>query len=109
MSELGQTRKYSPRAHVFRSAPNNGHMATTAACPFRAISRLMHCSKVGKIQRRQICDWVTSMQTVRGRLVSAVAPGHEIAIGNSLTPALPTRSEETLINWRRVVGIEIDD
>jgi hypothetical protein len=49
------------------------------------------------------------MQTVRGRLVSAVAPGHEIAIGNSLTPALPTRSEETLINWRRVVGIEIDD
>ena len=36
MSELGQTRKYSPRAHVFRSAPNNGHMATTAACPFGA-------------------------------------------------------------------------
>ena len=28
MSELGQTRKYSPRAHVFRSAPNNGHRAT---------------------------------------------------------------------------------
>src|ERR1700688_607280 len=30
---LGQKAKYSPRAHVFRCAPNNGHRATTATGP----------------------------------------------------------------------------
>jgi hypothetical protein len=34
-----QKAKYSLRANVFRSVPNNGHRATTAACPFRAKSR----------------------------------------------------------------------
>src|SRR5258706_8372103 len=33
---LGQNRKSSSRAYVFRFAPKNGHRATTAACPFRA-------------------------------------------------------------------------
>jgi len=36
MSQMGQKAKYSQRAYVFRSAPNNGHRATTAACPFGA-------------------------------------------------------------------------
>src|SRR5713226_5683374 len=45
MSQLGQKAKYSLRADVFRFAPDNGRDATTAACPFRAISGLMHGSK----------------------------------------------------------------
>jgi hypothetical protein len=36
MSVPGQKRKSSVGANVFSSAPNNGHRATTAACPFRA-------------------------------------------------------------------------
>jgi hypothetical protein len=32
MSHLGQKLKSSMGAYVFRSAPNNGHRATTAAC-----------------------------------------------------------------------------
>src|SRR5260370_6071687 len=35
---LGQNRKSSSRAYVFRFAPKNGHRATSAACPFRADS-----------------------------------------------------------------------
>src|SRR5258706_7076448 len=35
---LGQNRKSSIRAHVFRFAPKSGHCATESACPFRAIS-----------------------------------------------------------------------
>src|SRR6476620_3211668 len=37
MSELGQNRKSSTRAHVFRFAPESGHCATESACPFRAL------------------------------------------------------------------------
>jgi hypothetical protein len=33
MSEVGQSRKYSLRANVFRCSPNNGHTATTATRP----------------------------------------------------------------------------
>ena len=33
MSEVGQKLKSSMGAYVFRSAPNNGHRATTAVCP----------------------------------------------------------------------------
>jgi hypothetical protein len=33
-------------AYVFRSAPNNGHRATTAACPKSANRRLMQRSKI---------------------------------------------------------------
>jgi hypothetical protein len=33
MSQLGQKAKYSLRAYVFRSAPNNGHRAITATRP----------------------------------------------------------------------------
>src|SRR5260370_36809212 len=40
MSQLGQNRKSSMRAHVFRCSPNSGHRQDTSACPFRAISRL---------------------------------------------------------------------
>src|SRR5207237_6037806 len=36
MSQMGQTRKYSTRAHVFRCSPNNGHRQDTSACPVRA-------------------------------------------------------------------------
>src|SRR5260370_36174303 len=36
MSELGQNRKSSMRAYVFRCSPNNGHRQDTSACPFRA-------------------------------------------------------------------------
>src|SRR5712675_1420009 len=45
ISEMGQNRKSSSRAYVFRFAPKNGHRATTAACPFRATRRLAHRSK----------------------------------------------------------------
>ena len=37
MSLLGQKRKSSIRANVFRFAPRNGHGATAAACRFRAM------------------------------------------------------------------------
>ena len=43
MSELGQKAKYSLRAYVFRSAPNNGHKATTAALPKCANSGSRPC------------------------------------------------------------------
>src|SRR6476660_5541948 len=33
MSELGQNRKSSMRANVFRCSPNNGHRQDTSACP----------------------------------------------------------------------------
>jgi hypothetical protein len=33
MSQMGQKAKYSIRADVVCCAPNNGHIATTAACP----------------------------------------------------------------------------
>src|SRR5258708_32994929 len=36
MSESGQNRKSSMRAHVFRFAPKSGHCATESACPFGA-------------------------------------------------------------------------
>jgi hypothetical protein len=39
MSELGQNRKSSTRANVFRFAPKSGHRATESACPFRAKNR----------------------------------------------------------------------
>jgi len=38
MSAGGQKAKYSPRADVFRSAPDSGHRAMQPACPFRANS-----------------------------------------------------------------------
>jgi hypothetical protein len=43
MSLLGQKLKSSMGAHVFRSTPNNGHRATTAACPSWAISGREQC------------------------------------------------------------------
>src|SRR5204863_10077481 len=36
MSQMGQNRKSSMRANVFRCSPNNGHRQGTSACPFRA-------------------------------------------------------------------------
>jgi len=30
---MGQTRKCSPRAHIFRCSPNNGLKSDVAACP----------------------------------------------------------------------------
>jgi hypothetical protein len=44
MSQLGQNRKSSTRANVFRFAPESGHRAMQSACPFRANNRLMHRS-----------------------------------------------------------------
>src|SRR5258707_835145 len=38
MSGLGQNRKSSMGAYVFRCSPNNGHRQETSACPFRAMS-----------------------------------------------------------------------
>src|SRR5258707_15274333 len=35
-TDMGQKRKSSMRAHVFRCSPNNGHRQDTSACPFRA-------------------------------------------------------------------------
>src|SRR5712672_3986152 len=35
---VGQNRKSSMRAYVFRFAPESGHRAMQSACPFRAIS-----------------------------------------------------------------------
>ena len=46
MSQLGQNRKSSMRAYVFRCSPNNGHRQDTSACPFRATTGLMHRSKL---------------------------------------------------------------
>src|SRR5258707_10493668 len=34
---LGQNRKSSMRAYVFRCSPNNGHRQDTSVCPFRAM------------------------------------------------------------------------
>ena len=42
---IGQNRKSSMRANVFRFAPESGHRAMQSACPFRAISGPMHRSK----------------------------------------------------------------
>ena len=39
MSLLGQTRKCSLRADVFRCSPNNGHRSIGSACPFGANKR----------------------------------------------------------------------
>src|SRR3981189_3100315 len=36
MSQMGQNRKSSTRANVFRFAPESGHRAMQSACPFRA-------------------------------------------------------------------------
>src|SRR5260370_12997450 len=36
---LGQNRKSSSRAYVFRFAPESGRRATWSACPFRAMKR----------------------------------------------------------------------
>ena len=36
-SVVGQNRKSSIRANVFRCSPNNGHRHDTSACPFRAL------------------------------------------------------------------------
>jgi hypothetical protein len=47
MSQLGQTRKYSRRADVFRCPPDSGHSAEESACPFCANSGLMQRSKIG--------------------------------------------------------------
>jgi hypothetical protein len=44
MSGQGQKAKYSRRAHVFRFGPNNGHRSIGSACPFGAITGLMHAS-----------------------------------------------------------------
>jgi hypothetical protein len=43
-SVMGQNRKSSLRANVFRCSPNNGHREDTSACPFRASKRLLRCS-----------------------------------------------------------------
>ena len=42
-SVVGQNRKSSMRAYVFRLAPESRHHLTHAVCPFRANKRLMHC------------------------------------------------------------------
>jgi len=47
-TQLGQIRKCSPRAHVFRCYSSNGHTATTTACPFGAKLRHYGCSKSRK-------------------------------------------------------------
>src|SRR5260370_7407642 len=41
---LGQNRKTSIRAYVFRFAPKSGHCATDSACPFRATNGLLRRS-----------------------------------------------------------------
>jgi hypothetical protein len=48
MSDVGQNRKSSMRAHVFRFAPESGHRAMQSACPFRADS--VAKSKVAAVQ-----------------------------------------------------------
>jgi hypothetical protein len=51
----GQKLKSSMRVYVFRSASNNGHRATTAACPKSAISGLASLSRsflVGSLRCR---------------------------------------------------------
>jgi hypothetical protein len=42
---VGQTRTSLPGCGMSVLPPKNGHRATTAACPFRAINGLMHRSK----------------------------------------------------------------
>ena len=44
MSGLGQNRKNSMRANVFRCSPNNGHRQDTSACPLRATTGYMRRS-----------------------------------------------------------------
>jgi hypothetical protein len=42
---VGQNRKSSMRANVFRFAPESGHRAMQSACPLRATSGLMRRSR----------------------------------------------------------------
>src|ERR1700676_3706597 len=51
MSQIGQTRKYSPRAHVFRSAPNSGHRATLMLGRPAAFVKVCGCRPM-KVERR---------------------------------------------------------
>src|SRR5260370_24483132 len=44
--QMGQNRKSSSRAYVFRFAPKNGHRATSAACPFRANNGSRHAHSI---------------------------------------------------------------
>jgi hypothetical protein len=44
MSAVGQNRKSSTRAYVFRFAPKSRHYATHAACPFGAQKQTCHTS-----------------------------------------------------------------
>jgi hypothetical protein len=39
-SVVGQHRKRSMRANVFRCSPNNGHRQDTSECPFRALAEV---------------------------------------------------------------------
>src|SRR6267154_2231336 len=49
MSLVGQNRKNSMRAYVFRCSPNNGHRQDTSACPFRAKRRHNGLNQVAAI------------------------------------------------------------
>jgi hypothetical protein len=46
-SDTGQKAQYSLRANVVRCCPENRHTATTAPCPFGAITGLMRCNIIG--------------------------------------------------------------
>ena len=47
-SEMGQNRKSSMRANVFRFAPESGHRAMQSACPFRANNGLVSQQSGGR-------------------------------------------------------------
>jgi len=51
-SELGQNRKSSTRANVFRFAPESGHRAMQSACPKSAC----HVRTFGKVRRGGSCQ-----------------------------------------------------
>src|SRR5260221_14313699 len=53
MSESGQNRKSSMRAHVFRFTPESRHCPIESACPFRAPGADITDRAIGRFAERQ--------------------------------------------------------
>src|SRR5258707_15231520 len=95
MSHLGQNRKTSMRANVFRCSPNNGHRQGTWACPFRAMKRLMHCTKIAS-EGQLDSDLIAELEIDRG----LAAPHADIFARDLL-------QNDPHIAWRNAEWLEV--
>src|SRR5258708_13005754 len=87
---LGQNRKSSMRANVFRCSPNNGHRQETSACPFRAMCGRL---RVGKSFLHVLQHWsvqpcvrpVDAVHMTAGHnALPGSGPGHKPAFDTAL-------------------------